>query len=224
MSTEFLARLAQFDKRWLGVGLAAAGAGTGVVVAPQAADAAISYHPAVNLNIPTTTAGIYLNVVTGVSATTPGGSPGWDLNPWGSASWNIWANNGASPNDGIIINYTGGSSTTLMDNLPFGASIDGTWAYGRTNSVESTGPTAFVLNSSNNLYGFRFLDEAAQCLKFGWARVSLSGTQSSQPRTLTEYAYENTCGVAILAGVPEPASMSLLALGAAGVLIRRRRN
>src|ERR1044071_1472986 len=80
--------------------LAAAGVGGGMMAAPQTAEANIVYSGPVNINIPSTTSGIYLNVVTGVFATTPSGASGWDLNPWSSSGFQIWANNAASPNDG----------------------------------------------------------------------------------------------------------------------------
>ena len=188
-------------------------------MAPSA-DASIVYSGVVNINVPTSTSGVYLNVATGVNAITPGGAPGWDLNPWASSSLEIWGNNTASPNDGVLDNFTGGAAASV-DNLPVGTLIDGTWNYGRTDgTVESTGPTAFVLNSSNNIFGFRFLNESTSQIDFGWARISLTATQSSQPRMIVEYAYDNT-GAGINAGntgVPEPTTMALLGVMAAGAL------
>src|SRR4051812_44539473 len=182
------------------------------LAAPVVSQAAIVYSGPVSITIPTTTAGIYLNVVNGVFATSPGGSPGWDLNPWGTGSLFIYGNNSASPNDGVLSNFVGGSSATLVDNIPVGTLIDSTWTYGRTNATETSGLTAFVVNSSNNLIGFRFLNESTGQVDFGWMRFSLSTSPTAQPRLIVEYAYENT-GTAILAGqtvgVPEPSTMAL---------------
>jgi hypothetical protein len=205
-----------------------AGAALAAPAMVQNANADIVYSGIVNYNIPSTTSGIYLNAVTGVTSTTPAGAPGWDLNLWSSSTLEIWGNNSASPNDGVLDNFTGGTSATLVDNLPFGTLIDGTWTYGRTDaSVETTGPTAFLLNSSNNLFGFRFLNEGTGVYDFGWARVSLSGTLSAQPRLVVEYAYDDT-GAGILAGVPEPSTFALLGVMAAGALgvraWRKRKN
>lgn len=208
------------DKHFAAIGAAAA-AVTGLGVAQQA-DAGLVYSGTVNLNVPTTTAGIYLNVVTGVAATTPAGSPGWDINPWGTSTIFSYANNAASPNDGVINNFAGGSSATLVDNLPQGTPIDGSSTYGRNNGHETTGPTVFNTNSSNNLIGFRFLNEGTNQLNFGWARYSFAGTFNGQPRSIVEYAYDNT-GAGVQAGVvPEPTGLALLAAGALGLVARRR--
>lgn len=197
---------------------AVAGAALAAPALPSA-NADIVSSGVVNINIPSTTAGIYLNVATGVFDITPGGAPGWDLNLWSSSTLEIWGNNSASPNDGVLDNFSGGDSATLVDNLPSGTLIDGTYTYGRTDtSVETTGPTAFVLNSSANLFGFRFLNEATGQEDFGWGQVSLSTTYGGQPRLLVSYAYDNT-GAPIAAGaVPEPSTFALLAVMAAGAL------
>lgn len=188
------------------------------LAAPAVADAAIIYSGPVSITIPSTTSGIYLNVVTGVFATTPAGSTGWDLNPWGSTSFNVWANNSASPNDGVIGNFTGGSSTTLVDNLPLGTIVDGSWAYSRSSGNETTGPTAFVLNSSANYVGFRFLNESTGQIDFGWMQFSLSTTVSAQPRLIVAYAYDNTGAGINVGAVPEPSTFALLGVMAAGAL------
>lgn len=204
-----------------------AGAALAAPALPNA-DASIVWSGPVNINVPSTTSGVYLNVVTGVFATTPSGAPGWDLNPWSSSSLEIWGNNSASPQDGVLDNFTGGAAGSV-DNLPTGAIIDGSWNYGRTDTtVETTGPTAFNLNSSNNIFGFRFLNESTGVYDFGWARISLAGTLNGQPRAIIEYAYENT-GAAIAAGaIPEPSTLALLGVMAAGAIgvraWRKRKN
>ena len=190
-----------------------------VVASATSATAAIIYV-GTGLNIPSTTAGVYLNVVTGVSGPTPASVPGWDLNAWSATNLLFYANNAASPNDGIVVGL--GSSLTQADNLPTGSLIDGTYVYGRTPSSETTGATAFTLNSSNNLVGFRFLNETTTTINYGWMRLAVGVTLGAQPRSIMEYAYENS-GAGIQAGVvPEPATWSLL--GAVALIGRRRRH
>ena len=204
-----------------------AGAALAAPAIPQA-DATIVYSGVVNFTIPSTTAGIYINVVTGVTSTTPSGAPGWDLNPWSSSSFEIWGNNSASPNDGVLDNFPGGAAGSV-DNLPLGTVIDGSYNYGRTDStVETTGPTAFNLNSSNNVFGFRFLNEGTGQYDFGWARISLSTSLSAQPRLLVDYAYEDSGGSIMAGQVPEPSTLALLGVMAAGAIgvraWRKRKN
>ena len=58
------------------------------------------------------------------------------------------------------------------------------------------------LNSSENLIGFRFVDENDGLLHYGWVRISLgSDATSAQPRAIVEYAYDNSPGAYINAGV-----------------------
>lgn len=199
--------------------VAAAGATVGFT---QNAEAAIVSSGPVNINIPSTTAGVYLNLVTGTATTAPAGSPGWDFNPWNTSTLSLWANNSNNANSGVVAG--GGSSATLVDNLAVGTLIDGTSVYSRTTNAESTGSTAFLLNSSDNLVGIRFFNEGTNALHFGWIRLALGGTLGGQPRAIVEYAYEDQAGVGINAGVvPTPGTAALLALGAVGMAGRRRK-
>lgn len=195
------------------------------LAAPVAANAEIIWNSTANINIPSTTSGVYINLVTGVSGTSPGAVPGWDINPWGSTALNVWANNSASPQSGVITDYFGGSSATLIDNLYPAGFISASSTYGRTATIETIGGTAFILNSDNNYIGFRFLNEATGQYNYGWAQISLSSSFGGQPRTILQYAYENT-GNPISLPVPEPGATALLGLmatGALGIRVWRKR-
>lgn len=187
------------------------------------ASAAIVYSGVVNLNIPSTTNGLYLNVVTGAFNTTGGtGStvPGWDVNPWSSTTLNFF--NPTAPTGGVYMRLTsGGAPASGVSNLAGGTIIGSasTWSAG---AAQTTGPGAFVFNSSNNVVGFRFNNEAAGTLHYGWMRISLAGTLQGQPRTLVEYAFESLAGTSIAAGaIPAPGAIALL--GLAGLAGSRRR-
>ena len=82
----------------------------------------------------------------------------------------------------------------------------------------------------NGFVGFSF-DGANADTHYGWIRVENTNTSFGNPIwSFTEWGYEDQAGVAIAAGatgggaaVPEPNSLALLALGAAGVMGFRRR-
>lgn len=197
------------------------GVGAVVAVAPDA-NAGVVQSSVVNLNIPSTTSGVYINVVNGVSATTPAGAPGWDINPWGSGSFFMWS----AASGGVMI--APGGSSGLTGNLPIGTLVNGTGNFGTSDSSQfAPGPGQFQLNATNYV-GFRFLDEVDSLTHFGWATVILGTAANSQPRTIGQIWYEDQANTGILVGnttsaTPEPSSAALLAMGVVGLLAVRRR-
>lgn len=191
--------------------LAAVGAVAGIGMTDKAEAAIISSGP-VNINIPSTTAGVYLNVVTGANSAAPASAPGWDVNPWSSSTLAFF--NPSAPAGGSYV-----TAATVPTNLAGGTLIDAASTYGAGNADAS-----FVLNSSNNFVGFRFFNEADSQVHFGWMQISIGSSLSAQPRAIVAYAYEDQAGVGINAGaIPAPASAGLLVLGAAGLGTRRRK-
>jgi len=198
--------------------LAAAAAMGGVA---QNSEAAIVHSGIVNLNIASTTNGLYLNVVNGLinEPGNTGGStvPGWDINPWSSSTLNYFS----AFTGGTYVQ--GGGTGTNTANLVPGTMVGPASTYG-SGGATITGLLPHNLSSSSNLIGFRFTNEAGPSTHYGWFRVSLSTTLAAQPRAVVEYAYESTPDTAIPAGaIPAPGSLALLALGAAGLAGRRRK-
>jgi len=196
---------------------AAVAVGAAMFGAAHQADAGIVWSGIVNINIPSTTDGVYLNVITGQSGSSGGSVAGWDVNPYSASNLTFFSPTGGGAVRGF------GASSTAVDNLAYLTVIGAgsSFNYG-TGSVETTGATAMNLNSSENLIGFRFVNEATGATHYGWMRIQFTGTSFSQPRAIVEYAFESTAGASIQAGViPAPGALALV--GAAGLLARRRR-
>lgn len=201
---------ARLDGHFVACSAVAAVAAVGGVA--NTAEAGIVYSGVVNLPIAATTNGLYLNVVTGAinePGNTGGASvPGWDINPWGSTTLNFF--NPAAPAGGVY------AATAGVVNKYVGGEIVGpanTW--GTTNTNWNPAP-------QSGFIGFRFQNEAnGNQIHYGWAQIVTTSTTS---RTLVAYAYEDVAGGTITVGaVPTPGSLALLAVGAAGLVGRRRR-
>jgi hypothetical protein len=189
---------------------AVAAAAVAVVGATQAANATVVYSGVVSIAIPVTTAGVYLNVVTGVNSANPGSAPGWDINPWSANGLSFF--NPSNPTGGVYV-VTGGA----VNNLAVGTMIDAASTYGSGAAAAS-----FNLNSSNNLVGFRFLNEGTSAVNYGWVRIQLGASLTDASRAIVGYAYDDS-GAGISAGVvPAPGSLALIGL-AGGIAARRRR-
>lgn len=191
---------------------AVAAAGAAAVGVTQNADADIVYSGAVNIPIPNNIDGVYMNIVTGATGSSGGGVAGWDINPYtaGVGTFNLW---GPTANTWFAV---GGNF-----NLAEGTMIDGpASAFFRPGGATNLAPQ-MNLNSSDNLLGFRFVNEAnGNQVHYGWIRIQFGATAGD--RAIVEYAYEDIAGVGIAAGViPAPGALALL--GLAGLVGTRRR-
>ena len=194
--------------------------GAVVALAPQA-NATPILSPAANVVIPVTTAGIYINVVTGVTNIAPASVIGWDMNPFSTTSLNWF--NPTSPAGGV---YMRGTSTT-PGNQPLGTLVDTFANYGSGSSTFGGAATQWQFNATNYI-GFRFLNEADTLIHYGWASVLVGATAIDPVRSVQQIYYESQANTGITvgdtgSGVPEPSTAALLAAGAMGLLALRRR-
>ena len=125
-----------------------------------------------------------------------------------------------------------GVTAGTAGNLAVGTSIGSTGSFNTsTGNVYGTTSTTGLLGgwtySSENIIGFKFV-AAAGTTHYGWMRFAMGAATGSTTvgptRTLVDYGWESTAGVAILAGagaVPAPGALALL--GLAGLATRRRR-
>jgi hypothetical protein len=170
----------------------------------------------VNLTIPVTPAGLYINISTGISSTTASGAPGWDINVGGTHSLNF-----VSP---------GGYNFVRMNLAPMSAgpsNVGG--AYTVSNMMPSASWIAggssdgFINNSSANYVGFQFVGNDS-LTHFGWMQFSIGASDTGSDRKIVSYAYNTdstTSPGGALLNVPAPGALALL--GIAGFASRRRR-
>lgn len=195
----------------------AASAGAGLVGDVSTVSADIVYSGPVNIAIPDNIDGLYMNVVTGETGSSAGAVAGWDINPYSAGavgtSFNLWGATTAtwlSPS-GLI----GGPYP-----LTLGTLVDGTGTFTRPGGGTNVG--AQVTLNAPNYFGFQFANEAAGgANNFGWIEITFGANAGT--RAITGYAYENSGAGITVGAVPEPSSLGLLALGAVGLVARRRR-
>ena len=190
--------------------------GAALVASEQRADAYIVWSGIININIPSTADGVYLNLITGQVGTS--GVSGWDVNPSSSSGLTFWAPAGGGYVSGL------GSNPNLVDNLAFNTVIGAGQSFSSGEAgIETGGSTKFNLSSTQNLIGFQFVNEATGQTHYGWMRMQLWKGPGVQPRAIVEYAYESVAGASINAGlIPAPGALALLAC--AGLMsVRRRR-
>lgn len=193
----------------------AATAVTASIVA--SANAAVVTSGAVSITVPATTAGFYLNVITG--QTGAASFAGYDVNVYGSTNLSFFSS-AAGDSTGYVRLGSATSGNTNVANLASGVVVGnlvGMWFNNGNGSTTAPTGFAFTLNSANNFVGFRFVNEATNTVHYGYMRLSIGANLAT--RTITEYAYESVAGASIL--VPAPGAMALL--GVAGLVGSRRR-
>jgi len=191
--------------------LCAAALATGVAVGN--ANATVVYSGAINMVIPTTADGIYMNVQTGAWSSTTTTPSGWDVNPYGTSTTAVSLL--AATGTGYMRNL--GTTATAATRLDAGTVVGpSAFFYGTTSATMGSGIGQWAANSSGYL-GFKFT-AADNATHYGWMQLSIGANAAT--RSIVQYAWENIANTSITV-TPAPGAMALL--GLAGFAKRRRR-
>jgi hypothetical protein len=109
------------------------------------------------------------------------------------------------------------------DTIGVSSAFKTNWSYmDRPGWTTAESDWATGVDGTSGYVGFSF--DNAGTVNYGWLAVTYNA--AAQTLVVGDFAYENS-GASILAGdigvIPEPSSLGLLALGASGLLARRRR-
>ena len=190
--------------------LCAAALATGAAVGT--ANATVVYSDVINLPIPATIDGVYMNVQTGAWSSTTTTPAGWDVNPYGTSTTAVSLF--AATGTGYMRNpgTTATAATRLEAGTVVGASA---FFYGNSSATIGSGIGQWSANSSG-YFGFKFT-AADTATHYGWMQLSIGSNAGT--RTIVRYAWEDVANTSLT--VPAPGAVALL--GLAGFAKRRRR-
>ena len=159
-----------------------------------------------NLSVPATTEGLYLNLITGVSGTAESQVAGFDIDIYAAVSTNpsgqmkfYW---GQASNGGAGVVSSGDSYAVLLPNAIIGP--DSTFS-----RAAFTGDTSAWQAGAAGYLGMRFLDEGSATIVYGW--IALASTAPlGFPATIEGWCYEGG-GTPIV--TPEPPGDAIFADG-----------
>lgn len=193
---------------------AVAGAALAAAATPSNARADIIFSGPINLAVPNTGDGIYINFLNGMTGTTGGSVPGFDFNPYSGGGGLLFYWGGAGALNAGVAATTTGPYLVLQP----GALIGPASTYSQ-NANGANNETSAFRAGVNGYLGVSFRNENTAVTNYGYVHFQTTGT-TGYPATILDYAYQNN-GSAITI-VPEPTvgamiGLGLMALGAAGV-------
>ncbi len=185
------------------------------VMAAAPAHALVVYSGPQSIDVPDNIDGVYVNLITGASASSP--PAGWDINPYSAlgGQFNLW---GATTTTWLTTSGAVAGPYVLSP----GTSISSAGSFNRPGGGTDVG--AEVALGAANLFGVQFLNEGTGVNNYGWVEITFGG--SAGERTITGWAYDDA-GAGVLAGVvPEPGTYALMLAGlvaVGGIAARRRK-
>jgi hypothetical protein len=195
------------------IGMALAVATSSAIV--SSVDAAV-VNWNLNLVVPATEAGLFINIEQQVYGTSPDMNAGWDLNPNGANAL-IFGGTTAHGTWMMVDPATGwDSASSFAPGVVVGSSYQFKALPGG-NVIFGNAPGLWKENA-NNIFGFRFLNAQNQ-VRYGYGVMYIGA--NALERTLVSLSYETT-GLSIVA-VPAPGAVALAGLAGLAVGLRRRR-
>lgn len=188
-----------------------------LAVMPTAHGAIVS-SGLLNISVPYTFDGVYVNIDTQLTSFSP--PVDFDAAPWINLDFGgVDIVNG----DNLRPVITG---PDVVLNLTLLTLVDGgsTFAPGGSASSTHMGPAPGQFQANvPGYFGFQFSFAPAGPVHYGWAEITTNDTGG--PGVIHQWAYENVANTGILVGVvPEPGGTVLLVLTATGLAVRRRRS
>lgn len=188
------------------------------------AQSAIHYSEVQDLVIPADIDGIYINPFSDVTSYSYPSD--YESQPWVNLLFSGMVIGSSGAFEPIITDPATGNGDGLILAQDFlnniGSGLD--FADGPNGSENHMGSAPGQFQDGEEAYlGFRFKTTPSELYRYGWIRITLN---SVEPSVIHDWAWEGTFEQAIEAGsftsVPEPSMFLLIAVGAGGLLFRRR--
>ncbi len=188
------------------------------VYSQDSAQAALVYSGLLNIVIPTTFEGTYINLDNG--AVSGSAFTGWDINPFFGGGG--VANNtnfqpvriGTGNSDPALRLYTGELVSSAQT---FSSGFGG---FGDPVSHLGSGLNQFTVGSEGYL-GFRFTTDTSAGPYYGWVRATF--TNNTSGGVIHDWAYDDSGSSITVGSVPEPSRAMLLFVGFVTLISCRRR-
>jgi hypothetical protein len=169
-----------------------------------------------NLDIPATQAGLFINIEQQLYGTSPDTNASWDLNPSGASGLFF----GGTTDHGTWMMLAPGSGSEAAGSFNPGVVVGSSYQFKALpggNVIFGNAPGLWKENA-NNIFGFRFLNAQNQ-VRYGYGVMYIGA--NALERRLVSLSYETT-GLSIVA-VPAPGAVALAGLAGLVGGTRRRR-
>lgn len=203
---------------------AAAVAGTAAFSTNVAEATLVTTFQNTTIPVPADVFGVYINLENGVTGTSGSGTPGWDFNPYQTASGLgfYW-----SPSPLVGGNRAGGVETAPASALYADMAPGSTVGPGNTYTSAIQGTSANFRSTGNHILGLRFVN-AAGIFNYGYLKISTTtgaGNGAGFPATVTGWVFDDSGATVTIPGgggvTPEPGTAAILALATGALGVRR---